>query len=86
MYKNKYLRTWTIIVPLLSWLLYFASAFFSSGYYSILLTFLLLGSVLAAVYHSEVIAHRIGEPFGTLLLAFAITDRSGTYHFHYVGR
>lgn len=73
MHKNKYLRAWTIIVPLLAWLLYFGSAFITSGYYSLLLTFLLLGSVLAAVYHSEVIAHRIGEPFGTLLLAFAIT-------------
>jgi Ca2+:H+ antiporter len=39
----------------------------------VILTLFLMGSVLAAVYHSEVIAHRLGEPFGTLLLAFAIT-------------
>ncbi|WP_228442249.1 hypothetical protein [Chryseobacterium nematophagum] len=57
----------------MAWIFYFADAVFSSGYYSLFLTLLLLGSVLAGVYHSEVIAHRLGEPFGTLLLAFAIT-------------
>lgn len=30
-------------------------------------------SVLAAVYHAEVLAHRVGEPFGTFLLAIAVT-------------
>jgi hypothetical protein len=29
--------------------------------------------VLAAVYHAEVVAHRTGEPFGTLVLAVAVT-------------
>jgi Ca2+:H+ antiporter len=29
----------------------------------------LIGAVLAAVHHAEVIAHRIGEPYGTLVLA-----------------
>ncbi len=73
MNQHKYLRYWTIVVPLLSWLFYFGSFIFSSGVYSVLLTVLLLGSVLTAVYHSEVLAHQLGEPFGTLLLAFAIT-------------
>ena len=26
-----------------------------------------------AVYHAEVVAHRVGEPFGTLVLAVAVT-------------
>jgi Ca2+:H+ antiporter len=30
-------------------------------------------SVLAAVHHAELVAHRVGEPFGTLLLAIAVT-------------
>lgn len=30
-------------------------------------------SVIAAVHHAEVIAHRVGEPFGTLVLALAVT-------------
>lgn len=33
----------------------------------------LLGSVVAAVHHAEVIAHRVGEPFGTIVLALAVT-------------
>src|ERR671930_296836 len=32
---------------------------------------LLAGAVLAAVDHAEVVAHRVGEPFGSLILAFA---------------
>jgi Ca2+:H+ antiporter len=33
----------------------------------------LFSSVLAAVHHAEVIAVRLGEPFGTLILALAVT-------------
>jgi Ca2+:H+ antiporter len=33
----------------------------------------LIGAILAAVHHAEVIAHRVGEPFGTLVLALAVT-------------
>lgn len=31
------------------------------------------GAVLAAVHHAEVIAHRVGEPYGSLVLAVAVT-------------
>jgi len=34
---------------------------------------LLAGSVLSAVHHAEVVAHRVGEPFGSLVLAVAVT-------------
>jgi Ca2+:H+ antiporter len=33
----------------------------------------LVASVLAAVHHAKVVAHRLGEPFGTLVLALAVT-------------
>jgi Ca2+:H+ antiporter len=33
----------------------------------------LIGAVIAAVHHAEVVAHRVGEPFGTLVLALAVT-------------
>jgi Ca2+:H+ antiporter len=33
----------------------------------------LVGGVLAAVHHAEVVAHRVGEPLGTLILAIAVT-------------
>ena len=29
--------------------------------------------MLAAVHHAEVVAHRVGEPFGSLVLAVAVT-------------
>jgi Ca2+:H+ antiporter len=34
---------------------------------------ILFGTVFAAVHHAEVIAHEIGEPYGTLLLTLAVT-------------
>ncbi len=34
---------------------------------------MLIGSVLSAVHHAEVVAHKVGEPFGTIILALAIT-------------
>lgn len=33
----------------------------------------LVAAVFAAVHHAEVVAHRVGEPFGTLILAMAVT-------------
>ena len=33
----------------------------------------LIGAVLASVHHAEVVAHRLGEPMGTLILAVAVT-------------
>jgi Ca2+:H+ antiporter len=34
---------------------------------------IMFGAVFAAVYHADVIAHRVGEPFGTLVLTMAVT-------------
>ena len=33
----------------------------------------LIAGILAAVFHAEVVAHRVGEPYGTLVLALAVT-------------
>ncbi len=33
----------------------------------------LVGAVLAAVHHAEVVAHRVGDPMGSLVLAVAVT-------------
>ena len=33
----------------------------------------LIGAVLSAVHHAEVIAHKTGEPYGTLVLAISVT-------------
>jgi Ca2+:H+ antiporter len=34
---------------------------------------ILAAAVISAVHHAEVIAHRVGEPFGSLILAVAVT-------------
>jgi len=39
----------------------------------VVVALLLAGTVLAAVHHAEVVAHRVGEPFGSLVLAVAVT-------------
>jgi Ca2+:H+ antiporter len=71
---TKRLPIWTIAAPLCGWLLLAGKgAGLGSGYYSALLAAGLFAGVLAAVHHAEVVAHRIGEPFGTLVLAAAIT-------------
>ena len=41
--------------------------------FAALLLTILFGTVFAAVHHAEVIAERIGEPYGTLLLTLAVT-------------
>jgi Ca2+:H+ antiporter len=41
--------------------------------FAAVLLVVLFGTVFAAVHHAEVIAHEIGEPYGTLLLTLAVT-------------
>ncbi|MEU8898115.1 ionic transporter y4hA [Nocardia sp. NPDC048505] len=67
-------RHWTTIAPILAALI-LAIAWFShpSGPVMIVLVLALGGAVLAAVQHAEVVAHRVGEPFGSLVLAVAVT-------------
>jgi Ca2+:H+ antiporter len=43
------------------------------GWFSAIGAMLLIGSVLSAVHHAEVVAHKVGEPFGTIILAICIT-------------
>ena len=44
------------------------------GFAAVPVTGIVLGAVvLAAVHHAEIVAHRVGEPFGTLILAVAVT-------------
>ena len=40
---------------------------------AVLLAIVLAATVLSAVHHAEVIAHKVGEPFGSLILAVAVT-------------
>lgn len=67
------LYKWTISLPLLACLLFFSGFIHDSIFFQILAGVLLIGSVMSAVHHSEIIAHRVGEPYGTIILAVAIT-------------
>ena len=73
MLKNLSLPLWTIALPILAWVAYFSPTSGLGTINIVMLTVLLIGSVLAAVHHAEVVAHKVGEPYGTLILALAIT-------------
>jgi Ca2+:H+ antiporter len=65
---------WAWTWPAFAWAaLLFASVFGGGGLIFAIAGGALLSTVFAAVYHAEVIAHRVGEPFGTLVLALAVT-------------
>jgi Ca2+:H+ antiporter len=44
-----------------------------SALFGVAFAVVLLGCVVAAVHHAEVVAHRVGEPFGALILALSVT-------------
>jgi Ca2+:H+ antiporter len=66
--------SWTVVVPIaavvvlaLAWGRQLPAAFVA------VVATLLAGAVLSAVHHAEVVAHRVGEPYGSLVLAVAVT-------------
>ena len=69
----KTLPAWSMAAPLAGWLVLAGTLTGWGGWFLALVAAALMACVLAAVHHAEVIAHRVGEPFGTLLLAVAIT-------------
>jgi Ca2+:H+ antiporter len=65
---------WPVFVPLAATLLLATLLLMPLGtLLAVLSALALVASVLAAVHHAEVVAHRVGEPFGTLVLALAVT-------------
>jgi Ca2+:H+ antiporter len=74
MKTSQSLPLWSILSPLAGWLLILLSASVQAkGLILLPVAVGLMASVLAAVYHAEVVAHKVGEPFGTLVLALAVT-------------
>jgi Ca2+:H+ antiporter len=66
--------SWTLLVPLLGILTLVLTWGRKPGVVVVAIVALVLGaSVLAAVHHAEVVAHRVGEPYGSLVLAVAVT-------------
>ena len=65
---------WTWLVPLLALGAFLMALLVGVGLWLALLCgAALAGAVFVAVHHAEVVAHRVGEPFGTLVLALAVT-------------
>jgi len=65
---------WAWTWPTLAWLVLLAT--FNGTVAEVLAAaagIALITTVFAAVYHAEVVAHRVGEPFGTIVLAVAVT-------------
>lgn len=69
----KRLFKWTYIVPLFAWILYLTAPIGSNLFINLLAIIALILGVMAAVHHAEVVAHRVGEPYGTIILAVAVT-------------
>ena len=65
---------WVWVWPGLGWVLLMVTTSAEvSGVLAGAVGAILIAVVFAAVYHAEVVAHRVGEPYGTLVLALAVT-------------
>jgi Ca2+:H+ antiporter len=65
---------WTTLVPVVAAVLLVATwGSKPPAAVLVLVGIVLAGAVLAAVHHAEVVAHRVGEPFGSIVLAVAVT-------------
>ncbi len=68
------LPRWTIAAPIIAWVvLGIVYAMPGNALLLALVGVALCAAVFTAVHHAEVVAHRVGEPFGTLVLAVAVT-------------
>ncbi|MET7966957.1 ionic transporter y4hA [Micromonospora sp. NPDC005305] len=68
------LTDWTTLLPLIAVLVLAATwGRDLAGPLIVVVAALLAGAVLAAVHHAEVVAHKVGEPLGSLVLAVAVT-------------
>ncbi len=65
---------WTVYAPIAATVLLVATWSSTPGTLALVIAgAFLVSAVVAAVHHAEVIAHRVGEPFGSLVLAVAVT-------------
>ena len=67
------LPLWSIALPPLGLVAIFLSLAKLGTAGIVVAAVILIGCVISAVHHAEVVAHRVGEPFGTLVLAIAVT-------------
>lgn len=66
--------TWARIVPILAVALLIVAWGRSLPFWAVaVIALTLAGAVLSAVYHADVVARRVGEPFGSVVLAVSVT-------------
>lgn len=73
MNKIRKLYPWTTSIPILASTLYLSGLLDNNIIFQTIAGILLLLCVMSAVHHSEIIAHRVGEPYGTIILAVSVT-------------
>ncbi|WP_433671155.1 calcium:proton antiporter [Nocardia sp. CA-136227] len=67
-------RYWSVILPLAAALILTVTwGRELNSTVAVLVGVWLIGAVLSSVHHAETVAHRVGEPFGSLILAVAVT-------------
>ena len=71
--RVKSLSFWTFFIPLAGWIIFLLHHYISDSFFLGVIALVLVGCVLVAVQHADTIAHRIGEPFGSLVLSLAVT-------------
>lgn len=64
----KVVTHWSTICPILAWIVFALHEVMPW-----IAAIALIAAVISSVHHAEVVAHRVGEPYGTLVLALAIT-------------
>jgi Ca2+:H+ antiporter len=64
---------WAAVLPLVAIGVLVAALMIGGGWVVPVAAIVLIAAVVSAVHHAEVVAHRVGEPFGTLVLALAVT-------------
>jgi Ca2+:H+ antiporter len=69
----KKLLHWTYIAPVIAWIFYLLAPIGNSVLFNLMAFGVLVVGVLSAVHHAEVVAHKVGEPYGTIILAVAVT-------------
>ena len=68
------MAVWTWLIPGVAMAVLAGALVAGVGpWFAVLCAAVLMAAVIVAVHHAEVVAHRVGEPFGTLVLAVAVT-------------
>lgn len=71
--KYRKLLQWHTVFPIIAAIFYLGGFLNNTIITNILGAILLFATVLSAVHHAEVVAHKVGEPYGTIILAICIT-------------